>query len=139
MAVLPPLFDQLGVGVFSQTLGDVISYFDQALTRVLQLLALRQTLLRTIQLLECCLHRPHALLTLTNTRYRRVIPVQSPHIHVIQKMRHQLCTKPSLGLPRAAFLGQQNDGFTGVKLQRWLCHLPIAVLIFVAIKIIKFS
>lgn len=67
MSVLPPLFDLFGVGVFSQTLSDVISYFDQALARVLQLLALRQALLWTIQLLECCLHWPHALLTLTNT------------------------------------------------------------------------
>lgn len=49
--LLPPLFDQFRVGVFSETLGDVISDFDQALACMLQLLSLRQALLWTIQLL----------------------------------------------------------------------------------------
>lgn len=64
MLLLPPLFDLFRVCVFSETLSDVISDFDQALACVFQLLSLRQTLLWTIQLLECCLHRPHAFLTL---------------------------------------------------------------------------
>lgn len=64
---LPPLLDLLGVGVLLQTLGDVVSDLDQALPGVLQLLALREALLRTVQLLQRRLHRPHPLLTLKHS------------------------------------------------------------------------
>ena len=37
---LPPLFDQLGVGILLETLGDVVSDLDEALSGVLQLLPL---------------------------------------------------------------------------------------------------
>lgn len=79
MTVLPPLLDLLGVGVFSQTLCDVISDFDQALSRVFQLLSLGQTLLWTVQLLQCCLHGPHALLTLTNRHTHDSVQYNHPH------------------------------------------------------------
>lgn len=61
---LPPLLDLLGVGILLQTLGDVVSDLDEALPRVLQLLALRQALLWPVQLFERRLHRPHPLFAL---------------------------------------------------------------------------
>lgn len=63
--VLSPLFDEVRVGVLLQTLSDVISDLNETLPCVFQLLALRQTFLWSVQLLQSCLHRTHSLFTHT--------------------------------------------------------------------------
>lgn len=66
--LLSPLLDVVGVRVLLQTLGDVVSNLYQALPGVLQLLALRQAFLRSVQLLQGRFYRPHPLLTLEHTQ-----------------------------------------------------------------------
>lgn len=59
-----------GVAVGFKALCDSVSNLQQACAGVLQLLLVRQTLIRLVQLLQGLLHRSHALLTLHRHKVR---------------------------------------------------------------------
>lgn len=60
----PPYLHVFGVAVGFKALGDSVADLQQAGASVLQLLLVRQTLVRLVQLLQGLLHWPHALLAL---------------------------------------------------------------------------